>query len=214
MLDISMPLDGTTPTWPGSPGLATSAHMSIDAGDVANASLLTMDVHCGTHVDAPRHFVADGANLEAVGLDAFVGPAHVADATGVSALGAGALEALDVPPGTSRLLLKTDNSLDVELRTAPFRSDYVALTPDGAQWIVDRGIRLIGIDYLSIQRFHDPPDAHQILLGAPVVILEGLDLREAQPGPWTLMCLPLRLAGIDAEAAPARAVLIEEDGLG
>lgn len=207
VLDISTPLDARTPVWPGSPGFASSAHLSLAAGDVANATLIEMDVHCGTHVDAPRHFVEGGASLDVLGLGPLVGPAWVADAVGHSALDAAVLEALDIPPATTRLLLQTDNSSGP--RETPFREDYVALTADAAQWVVDRGLELVGIDYLSIQRFRDPPDTHQILLGAGTVILEGLDLGDVRAGPWTLMCLPLRL--VNTEAAPARALLLEED---
>jgi len=209
VLDISMPLDARTAVWPGSPGFASSAHLSLAAGDVANATLIEMDVHCGTHVDAPRHFVEGGAPLDALGLGPLVGPVWVADAVGHPTIDAAVLEELEVPSATTRLLLQTDNSL--EPRETPFRKDYVALTADAAQWVVDRGLELVGIDYLSIQRFHDPPDTHQILLRAGTVILEGLDLRRVRAGHWTLMCLPLRLVG--TEAAPARALLLEEDWL-
>lgn len=206
VVDISMPLDGRTPVWPGSPGFASSAHSSLAEGDLANGTLIRMDVHCGTHVDAPRHFVDGGATLDAVGLRPFMGPAWVADAVGHPAIDAPLLEGLGVPEGTTRLLLRTDNSFN--RREAPFREDYVALTADAAQWVVDRGIELVGIDYLSIQRFHDSPDTHQILLGAGTAILEGIDLRDVRSGHWTLMCLPIHLVG--AEAAPARALLLEE----
>jgi len=206
VLDISMPLDARTPVWPGSPGFASYAHSSLAAGDVANATLIEMDVHCGTHVDAPRHFVDGGATLDAVGLGPVMGPAWVADAVGHAGIDAALLEALDIPRETTRLLLRTDNSY--ARREAPFREDYVALTADAAQWVVDRRLELIGVDYLSIQRFHDPPDTHQILLRAGTVILEGIDLRDVRSGRWTLVCLPISLVG--AEAAPARALLLEE----
>ncbi len=204
-----MPLHGQMRIWPGSPGFSSSPHLSLAAGDIANATSIEMDVHCGTHVDAPRHFVDGGATLDAVGLAPFIGPAWIADARGHPAIDAALLERLKVPPGTTRLLLRTDNSL--ERPDAPFREDYVALTADAAQWVVARGVELVGIDYLSIQRFRDPPDAHQILLRASTMILEGVDLRHAHPGRWTLMCLPMLLVG--AEAAPARAVLLQEGGL-
>ncbi len=210
VLDISMPVHGQMSVWPGSPGFASSRHLSLAAGDVANATLIEMDVHCGTHVDAPSHFVNGGATLETVGLAPFMGPAWVADAAGHAAIDAALLDALEVPQETTRLLLRTDNSLDPH--DVPFREDYVALTADAAQWVVDRRLELVGIDYLSIQRFHDPPDTHQILLRAGTVILEGIDLRDVHSGRWTLMCPPISLVG--AEAAPARALLLEEGWLG
>jgi len=200
-----MPLHSGTPVWPGSPGFASSAHLALADGDIANATLIEMDVHCGTHVDAPRHFVEEGAALHQVGLGPFVGPAWVADAVGHRVIDAELLESLDIPSDTTRLLLRTDNSFGP--REAPFREDFVALTADGAQWVVDRGLALVGIDYLSIQLFHDPPDTHRILLGAGVVILEGVDLGHVHAGYWTLLCLPIHLVGV--EAAPARAVLVE-----
>jgi arylformamidase len=208
LIDISMGLGPETPAWPGSPGITTSTLMSMAAGDEVNGSRLDMDVHCGTHVDAPLHFVADGATVEDVGLTPFVGSAWVADVPDATAIGAEVLERLQVPEGTVRLLLRTRNSLDRSLRSAPFSEKFVALTADGAQWVVDHGLRLIGIDYLSIQRFADPPDTHQILLGAGTAIVEGLDLEQVDEGRWNLICLPLKLLG--TEGAPARAVLLEE----
>jgi arylformamidase len=205
-LDISRTLGRDTPVWPGSPGLATSLHMSMGKGDVANATLVRMDAHTGTHVDAPLHFVAEGDELETLGLDPFVGDALVADTGAARRIDAATLEALGVPADARRLLLRTANSRDARFRDGEFRPDYAALTGDGAQWVVDRGIRLIGIDYLSIQLYDDPPKAHQVLLEAGVAILEGLDLAAVDEGRYTLICLPIRL--LQAEAAPARAILL------
>jgi len=206
MLDISIPLDGSTPTWPGSPGFDTGELLSMEKGDPANVSSLTLDVHTGTHVDAPRHFLPHGSTVESLDLGAMVGPVFIVDSGAALAVNADILERASVPEGTTRLLLRTLNSTERDRRPAPFREDFVALTADGAQWVVDRGIRLVGIDYLSIQRFTDPADTHEILLEAGVVILEGLDLVNADPAEtYELICLPVLLAG--AEAAPARALL-------
>jgi arylformamidase len=207
-IDISMPLAADTPTWPGSIGYTASVLGSIAAGDDSNVTRLDMDVHTGTHVDAPLHFVDGAATLDAVGLDPFVGPAWVADVTGAAIISAERLDAAGIPDGTKRLLLRTDNSFDAPRRKAPFDTDYAALSLDAASWVVDRGIRLVGIDYLSIQRYEDSFDTHRVILGAGTVIVEGLMLKEAEPGAWILMCLPVNLTG--AEAAPARAVLIPE----
>ena len=207
-VDISMPLAADVPTWPGAIGYTASVLGSIAAGDDSNVTRLDMDVHTGTHVDAPLHFIEGGATLDAVGLDPFVGPAWVADVTGAAVISAEVLEAAGIPDDTKRLLLRTDNSFDPARRKAPFDADYAALSLDGASWVVDRGIRLVGIDYLSIQRYEDSFDTHRVILGAGVVIVEGLMLKEAEPGAWILMCLPVNLTG--AEAAPARAVLIPE----
>jgi arylformamidase len=168
-----------------------------------NVSEIRLDVHTGTHVDAPTHFLAAGTTVDALPLDRLVGAAIVADVPTEGSVGPECLESLALPTNVRRVLLRTRNG---ELWTRPaFEPDYTALSGDGARWIVQRGIQLIGIDYLSIQRFGDPPDAHRVLLEAGVVILEGIDLRRATPGEYELLCLPLRLSG--AEAAPARAVL-------
>jgi len=206
LVDISMPLNALTPIWPGSPGFSSRSHLSLAAGDIANATLLGLDAHCGTHVDAPLHFVPAGATIDEVGLTALIGSALVVDVSGSKAIDAGTLDACAIRDGTERLLLRTDNASRPGTDNGRFHEDYVGLLPDAAQWVVRRGIRLVGIDYLSIQRYEDPPDVHEILLGAGVLILEGIDLRTVTPGRWTLICLPLRVTGI--EAAPARAVLL------
>ena len=112
---------------------------------------------------------------------------------------------LNLPSGIVRLLLRTRNSELWSVKIPEFKKDFVALTHDAAQWIVDKGIRLVGVDYLSVQRFYDDSRTHQILLGADVIALEGLDLSEVKPGFYELICLPLKLVG--AEGAPTRVVL-------
>ncbi len=208
-LDISRPLREGVAAWPGSPGFRTFVHQSIAAGADSNASGIEMDVHTGTHVDAPAHFIEGGETLDAVGLRPFVGHAYVAEIDSVDEIDAAALDAAGIPEGTERLLLRTRNSRDTAYLDGPFREDYAALTADGARWVVGRGLVLVGIDYLSIQRFGDPPDTHQILLAAGVCILEGLDLRAVGRGRYRLVCLPLALVGV--EGAPARAVLFAEE---
>lgn len=205
LIDVSTPLDDATPTWPGSPGFAVETLLSIGAGDPANASALTLDVHTGTHVDAPCHFLPGGATTESLSLDVLTGPALVIDVPDADIVDADVLEAAEIAPGTDRLLLRTRNSTERDRRRTPFREDFVAITADAARWVVGRRIRLIGIDYCSIQRFTDPADTHLVLLEAGVVILEGLDLVNAPGGRYELLCLPIAIPGI--EAAPARAVL-------
>ena len=169
---------------------------------------MSCSVHTGTHVDAPFHHFADGSGADALPLDSMVGPAVVADLTQVDQIGANELDALKLPRGTARLLCRTRNSQLWADRQAGFTREFVAVAPDGAQWLVDRNIRLVGVDYLSVERFGaDPPDTHRRLLGAGVVILEGLDLRAVKAGPYWLACLPWKLRG--ADGAPARAILIE-----
>ena len=204
-IDISLQLRPGMPTWPDSAGIHLERTRSFAKGDDTNVTALQMDVHCGTHVEGPLHFIDGGEPLEAIPLEVLVGPAHVVALPDASRIGPRELDATDLPADTERLLLRTRNS---ELRLADesdFRPDYVALTLEGARWVAERGIRLVGIDYLSIQRIEDDNETHRVLMRAGVAILEGLDLSAVAPGPYRLTCLPLRIAG--SEAAPARAIL-------
>lgn len=206
LIDISAKLRGAMPVWPGSVGIRVDRTLSFAAGDDVNVSRLDMDVHCGTHIEAPLHFIDGGKSLEEYPLTAFVGPAWVADIAS-SAIGERELESAGIPAGVERLLIRTHNS-EWWGESGAFRDDYAALTRDGASWIVARGIRLVGIDYLSVQLFGDPTETHRILMQGDVLILEGLDLATVEPGRYGLSCLPLRIAGV--EAAPVRAVLVDE----
>lgn len=210
-LDVSRRLTRGIACWPGSRTFSTYVDSSISGGSEANVTAFEMDAHTGTHVDAPLHFIPEGATVDEIGLEPFVGQARVVDIPECSVIGAQELEAADIPHGVERLLLRTRNSTDDSYIDGPFRDDFAALSLSGAEWVVSRGLRLIGIDYLSIQRFDESFDVHRILLGAGIAILEGLDLRRAAPGDYALICLPLFLVG--AEAAPARAILLQGDRL-
>lgn len=203
--DISVPIGPGLPTWPGSVGFRLIQAMSIAAGEPANVTRLDMDVHTGTHVEAPLHFLADGSPLDAMALDRFVGPAVVAAVDGPEVTRE-ALAALGLPPRTERLLLKTRNS-GGWAASGRFDPAYAALTQDAAAWLVDRGVKLVGVDYLSVQRYADDGETHRILMRADVLVVEGLELANVAPGEYTLICLPIRLVG--TEAAPVRAVLLE-----
>ena len=211
IIDISVPVEDGMPIWPGSVGVKLTWTQRLEDGDFSNNSRLDCDVHVGTHIDAPLHFIEGGASAAAAPLDALVGPAYVADLPGLAIVAAHELDQLAVPPNTERLLLRTRNSQLWADGVQQFRTDYTALTEDAARWVVNRGVRLIGVDYLSAQRYQDGPEVHQILLEAGVVIVEGLNLSHVRPGTYELLCLPMRLVG--AEGAPARAVLRPmEDG--
>lgn len=164
-----------------------------------------MDVHVGTHIDAPWHFIADGKTVEEIELNKLLGTAYVADLPGEPEINRQLLEKMDVPGGISRLLLKTDNSEQWLHGMKEFKEDYVALTRSAAEWLVENKFVLVGIDYLSIQKFGDSCLTHEILLGAEIVIVEGLNLANVNEGVYELYCLPLKLAG--ADGAPARALL-------
>jgi len=209
LIDISVALERELPTWPGSRGHGTHRTMSIEAGDPANVTQLEMDVHSGTHVESSLHFLADGQPLSSVPLNELIGPAEVIVVDG-RAVTPEILAAAEIGRDTSRLLIKTANSARWHAEHPAFDPSYVALTEEAARWLVDRGMRLVGIDYLSIQRFEDSPETHRILMRAGIVIVEGLDLTDAAPGAYDLVCLPLRLS--QAEAAPARVILIDRKG--
>ena len=203
-LDISVPIREGMPTFEGDPKVRLSQAAAISMGAVSNVSRLDFGVHSGTHVDAPVHFIEGAGGVEAISLDALIGPAAVVDARPVSGrFDAAAVERLGIPDGTERLLFRSRNS---DLWNLPaFSPSFNGVTEDGARELVRRGIRLVGIDYLSIAPFADPVPTHVTLLEAGVVVLEGLDLRAIEPGPYDLVCLPLRIPGCDG--SPARAVV-------
>jgi arylformamidase len=201
IIDISVPVRPGMVTYEGDPQVHLERALSIAEGAVANVSRLDFGVHTGTHVDAPLHFIDGAPGTESLALDVLVGPAHVVDATRVEqVLDEESLRGLDFPAEAERLVFKTQNSSLWELEE--FSHDFVHLTGGGARYLIERGTRLVGIDYLSV----GDEAAHRELLGAGIVALEGLDLRSVEPGEYQLVCLPLRLVGSDG--APARAVLI------
>ncbi len=205
--DLSLPIADGGMVYPGNPPTRITAQQAIAAGNGANVSAVSLGSHTGTHVDAPRHFIDDGVPIDEVPLDRFIGPALLVDfPDDVTAIGAEHLRAHELG-GHTRVLLKTRNSALLARRE--FAPDYTYLAPDGAEYLVERGVQLVGIDYLSIEQFHSGHHrTHLTLLERAVVIVEGLALRDVPPGEYQLVCLPLRIAGIDA--APARAVLIAD----
>jgi arylformamidase len=189
--------------YPGDPEVHLERVASIADGDVANISRLDLGVHTGTHVDAPLHFIEGAASADELPLEALIGPAYVVDATALDRdIDAAALAELDVPEAAERLIFMTRNC---ELwNRDTFSEEFIRFVESGAQRLVDSGVRLVGIDYLSV----GDEAAHNVLLGAGVVAVEGLDLRGVDPGPYRLVCMPLKIAG--ADGAPTRVVLIRE----
>lgn len=203
-IDISMRVDSETPLWPGSVEVRFETARSIERGDSNNVTNLRMDVHTGTHVDAPSHFIAGGRTVDQVGLAPFVGHATVVNAGDSAELTREALEAAAIPLSVRRLLLQTANSTVAP--GAEFDPDFTALSPEAASWLVERyDLLALGIDYLSVQPYSGSDDVHKTLLGAEVALIEGLDLRGVEPGDYELLCLPVNLVGV--EAAPARALI-------
>ncbi len=205
--DISIPISSTMPTYPGDPAVSIEPVLQIAKGDAANVSRLSFGDHSGTHLDPPVHFVPGGKTVDQLDLSVLYGPTRVVDMTRVEkAISAQDLERAKLPKRAVRILFRTRNS---ELwDRSGFQKDFVAFAWDAAQWLVDHGIKLVGIDYLSAESFGaSEPKAHRILLGAGVIIVEGLDLRNIAPGNYTLACLPLKIK--NGDGGPARAFLIE-----
>ena len=205
--DISLPISPNLPVWEGDPAVELELILSMDEGADANVSRIAAGVHVGTHVDAPHHFLNDGRTVENLSLDILTGATFVLHlAEGVDAISAEILDAAPLPPNTTRLLLRTKNSQQWTQDSPKFIRDFVAITPDGAEWLVAHGIKLVGVDYLSVAVFDNPIPTHKILLSAGIIIIEGCDLSQVPQGEYTLYCLPLKLMG--AEGAPARAILV------
>lgn len=208
LIDVSLTIGPDLLTWPGDPPAAVERTKHL-ATDGSNVSRLTIGTHTGTHVDPPVHFVEGTDGVDRVPVDLLVGACLVADARGMRGpLGAADLDRLGVPEGTERLVLRSDNSDLWRRAHAAFPDEYVCLSPEGAAWVVRRGIRLLGVDFLSVEQRGAPGHpTHVELLSNGVVIVEGLDLGAAEPGSYTLAVLPLKIAGGDG--GPARAVLIQ-----
>jgi arylformamidase len=204
--DISLTLRQRMPVYPGEPTPLIEPMKQMERGDFCNVSRLTIATHTGTHIDAPLHFLPGAASVVQLPVDVLVGPALVLEMAVAQEITAADLEAAAIPPGTERLLFKTRNSrlLDDD----DFRRDFVYLTLDAARWLVERGVRLVAIDYLSVEQMDAQPNiVHQTLLRAGVIIVEGVDLRQVASGPYFLACLPLKIDG--ADGSPVRAVLVE-----
>jgi arylformamidase len=206
MYDITVPIRGGMVVYEGDPDVTLVRATSLAEGHLANVSRLELGVHTGTHIDAPVHFIDGRPGVDAIALDALIGPAQVVDATHLEGhIDSAAVASLGIADGVERALFKTRNSRLWE--RGEFAADFIGLTEDAARTLVDRRVRLIGIDYLSIAPKADPAPTHRVLLDASVVIVEGLDLRAVPPAIYELICLPLRI--IDCDGAPARAVLRE-----
>ena len=207
--DISLTLSPDLPTWPGEPRLSLERKRKMEEGSRSNVTHFSAGVHIGTHVDAPYHFLGGNApTVESLPLDVLIGPAAVMVFPDLELITADDLRSAGLPAGVSRLLFKTRNSSLWRRGLTEFQEDFVALSADAAEYLVEQGIRLVGIDYLSVAPFSDAVPPHRILLQAGVVAVEGLDLSEVEAGDYRLYCLPLKIKGSDG--APARAILIED----
>ncbi|HUF54670.1 MAG TPA: cyclase family protein [Dehalococcoidia bacterium] len=205
--DVTVPLRAGMATYAGEePGPKLDFHSLISEGKSANVSALSLGSHTGTHVDAPHHFLDNGVTMEQVPLEYLVGPAQVVEYVGEGHITAADLEGLGIGAGTTRLLIKTSNGRFWD--DDEFHAEFVALDEDAGPWLVEGGIVLVGLDYMSIERFRSPTHAvHLALLKTNAVLLEGLDLRDVPPGEYFLVCAPLPVVG--ADGAPARVFLLD-----
>jgi arylformamidase len=205
--DVSMPVRTGGLVYPNNPPISITAVQSIAAGGTANVSRIDLGSHTGTHVDAPKHFFDDGAGVDALPLETLMGPARlIAMSDDVLAVGEAELRAHDLT-GVRRLLIRTRNSAWLASESKEFHPDFTHVAPDGAEYLVSLGVKLVGVDYLSVEQFHSPHHrTHRTLLEHGVVIVEGLVLSEPPPGEYDLRCLQMLLSGL--AGAPARAVLV------
>jgi arylformamidase len=211
-IDVTVTLDpSTTPVYEGDPPIRFEFVRDMRTGDFVTVSSYTLGAHSGTHIDAPMHFIRDGASIDRVSIDRLIGPARIIDIPdGVQAIDAAELGRHNWR-GASRILFRTRSSLHGWLTQPKFHRDFAYIAPDAAQLLADAGVQLVGIDYLSAEQFGaKSPRTHQILLGKGIPIVEGLSLGAVSAGDYDLIVLPLKVGG--HEAAPARAVLRKRAG--
>lgn len=207
--DISITTSPRTVTWDGNEqGYSLAWSQRIGPDSACNVSIITDGTHTGTHLDAPLHFIDGGRTVETLDVQTLVGPAKVVEVFGRDRVTAADLDAAGISRGTERLLFKTDNSRRHLLSDGQFHPEYVGLAPDAATWLVSHGVKLVGVDYLSVGPYGDANvETHRILLGAGVVVVETLQLERISPGDYLLVALPPKFEG--AEGSPCRVVLIE-----
>ena len=206
IFDVSVPIANGSTVYPGNPEIRIEPHTELDRGDSSNQARISFGTHTGTHVDAPRHFLQAGSTVDRIPLDALIGPALViAFSHDVMAITAEHLRQYDLN-GAERVLIRTRNSTFIT--DGQFHPDFTFIAPDAAEYLASLGVRLVGVDYFSVEQFRSGHHrTHHTLLGRGIVIVEGLDLSLVPPGAYAFFCLPLRLEGLDG--SPARAVLMQ-----
>jgi arylformamidase len=205
--DISVVLGEESITYPGDPAFSREA----PGPQTAEAMKISICAHSGTHLDAPAHFFPDRARLDDFPLEHFIMPAQVVEILDPLAVRADDLQRVQTNPGEA-ILFRTGNSHSGRAANGSFTEEYVYVAEDAAQWCVDRQLRLVGLDYITLDRYGDADNpAHRIILGGGLLGLEGINLLNVPPGRYTLVCLPLRIKG--AEGSPVRAVLTDGTGI-
>jgi arylformamidase len=195
--------------WPGDPNVKISLVNSIELGDEANVTSIKMSAHSGTHIDSPRHFIKGGKPIEGLELDILIGEVEIIEIDKqIASIDATILQNLVRTTWPKRIIFKTNNSFQQLFEKEIFYQDFVALTADAAEFLIEQGVKLIGIDYLSIAPFENGAETHNCLLEKNIIIVEGLNLNSIQPGIYELIALPIKLEG--ADGAPARVLLIQD----
>ena len=203
-IDVSVPISNTMHGWPGNPPTSITMHLGTAKGDVCNVSAINFNSHTGTHMDAPLHFLPGTKTMDDVPWDAVIGPARVVEIRDKEAIKAAELKKLKPRKG-ERLIFKTNNSA-VSWKKASFDKNFIYISAEAAEYLVDCGVQTVGVDYLSVGGFYkDGIETHHILLGAEVWIIEGLDLSKIKPGNYDLLCLPIKFH--KGDGAPARCLL-------
>lgn len=203
LIDVTVPIDSNLATYPGNTPFSLEAIKRLANGDSSNVSTLHLSAHAGTHVDAPRHFFDEGGGVETLALEMLCGRTRVVELTTRKGVTAEDLAGFDLREDV-RLLLKTANSR--LWGTPDFHEDFIGVTEGAARFLVDRGVKVVGVDYLSVEPYKTPgAPAHHVLLGAGTIVIEGLNLRDVEPGTYEMFCLPLAVVG--ADGAPARVIL-------
>ncbi len=207
--DITLTISNDLPVWPGDQPPRLEQMQHLERGDVCTLSRLASTVHLGTHLDAPLHFVLGGHGVDTIDLNKLIGPCLVVYLPEAKSIDVTVLDQANIPTHVTRLLLRTSNSEYWARGDTEFHTDFVAIDPSGAEWMVERGLQLVGIDYLSVGAYEGGIPTHEILLGNGVVPVEGLNLAGIEPGEYQLICLPLKLK--DCDGAPVRAVLLRNE---
>ncbi|MFC1958299.1 cyclase family protein [Chloroflexota bacterium] len=203
-IDISVPLKDAMVHWPGDPPVSIKRVKDIEQGDTANLSVISTGAHSGTHVDAPIHFIKGGKGVDHIPLDTVIGRARVIEIRDPESIKPEELATHRIRHG-ERILFKTRNSSELWHKDE-FVEDFVFISDAAADFLVDRGVRLVGVDYLSVGSFkYGGSYVHKTLLSGDIWIIEGLNLSNVTPGKYNLICLPLRIVGGDG--APARAII-------
>jgi len=203
-IDVSIPLQNGMVHWPGDAPFERLQTLDIANGDICNLSQLSTSAHIGTHMDAPRHFLRDGAGMETMPIEATIGLARVIAIQNAEIIPIEELLAHHPRKG-ERVLFKTKNS-ERHWKTHEFQEKFVHIPEDTANYLAKCGVQTVGVDYLSVGGYEtDSAETHRALLGAGIWVIEGLNLEHIEPGNYELVCLPLKIVGSDG--APARAVL-------